>query len=65
MDTTNMYYSLNLIKSSKPKKKKKNQKFWDTSVLLVTIQAVDHLFFALKRHDTRSNYKQFLGAHIS
>jgi hypothetical protein len=42
MGTTNMYYSLNLIKSSKLKNKNKikfgDQKSWNTSVLLVTIQ---------------------------
>jgi hypothetical protein len=65
-----MYYSFNLIKSSKTKKKRK----WGPEILRYFSvannnpgrqSAPDHLFFALKRHDTHSNYKQFLGAHIS
>jgi hypothetical protein len=64
-----MYYSLNLIKSLKPKKKK-----WGLEILGYLSVASnnpshqstpDHLFFVLKRYDTYSNYKQFLGAHIS
>jgi hypothetical protein len=33
MGTTNMYYSLNLIKSSKLKKKKKKKKNWGPEIL--------------------------------
>jgi hypothetical protein len=65
-NTTTKQQQYNTSRTKKKKKLSRFLKYLSVASKNPSPQSVfDHLFSALKRHDTHSNYKQFLGALIS